>query len=103
MVKEEDLVANKVPREWVLLENFKSPICDFPSEDKKESKELLVGAYRAESTKQCTERSGITTKTPPLFDGSTSWLIEDWLRLTVLEETERGPALKNRLVGDAEM
>ena len=45
---------------------------------------------------------------PSLFDGSTSWfkyeeLIEDWLDLTVLEDTQRGPALKNRLVGDAEM
>ena len=29
-------------------------------------------------------------------------LIEDWLDLTVLEETKRGPALKNRLVGNAE-
>ena len=48
------------------------------------------------------------TKIPPLFDGSTSWfkyeeLTEDWLDLTVLEETKRGPALRNRLVGDAEM
>ena len=44
----------------------------------------------------------------PLFDGLTSWfkyeeLIEDWLDLKVLEVSERGPALKNRLVGDAEM
>ena len=40
--------------------------------------------------------SGITTKIPPLFDGSTSWfpyeeLIDDWLDLTVLEESKRGP------------
>ena len=47
-------------------------------------------------------------KTHNFFDGSTSWfkyeeLIENWLDLTVLEETKRGPALKNRLVGDAEM
>ena len=43
-----------------------------------------------------------------LFDASTSWfkfeeLIDDWLDLTVLEAEKRGPALKNRLVGDAEM
>ena len=42
----------------------------------------MVGDYTA----------GITTKIPPLFDGSTSWfkyeeLIEDWLDLAVLEET----------------
>ena len=30
-------------------------------------------------------------------------MIEDWLEPTVLEETKRRPALKNRLVGDAEM
>ena len=47
-------------------------------------------------------------KNPPLFDGSTSWfkheeLLDDWLDLTVLEESRRGLALKNRLVGDAEM
>ena len=46
-------------------------------------------------------------KIPPLFDGSTSWFkyeesIDDWLDLTVLEAEKRGPALKNRLVGDAE-
>ena len=50
----------------------------------------------------------ITTKIPPLFDGSTSWckyeeLIDDWLDLTVLQARKRGPALKNRHVGDAEM
>ena len=45
---------------------------------------------------------------PPLYDGSTSWfkyeeLVDDWLDLTVVEAGKRGPALKNRLVGDAEM
>ena len=42
------------------------------------------------------------------FDGSTSRfeyeeLIDDWLDLTVLEGEKRGPALKNRVVGDAEL
>ena len=42
------------------------------------------------------------------FNGSTSWfkygeLIEDWLDLTAVEETKRGPALKSRFVGDAQM
>ena len=45
---------------------------------------------------------------PPLFDVLTSWfkyeeLIDDWLDLTQLEPGKRGPALKNRLVGDAAM
>ena len=76
----------------------------------KKSKETLIGAYRAEWTLQFSARSGLTTKIPTLFfNGSTSWfnkyeeLIEDWLDLTVFEETKRGPALKSRFVGDAEM
>ena len=45
---------------------------------------------------------------PPLYVGSTSWfkyeeLVDDWLDLTAVEAGKRGPALKNRLVGDAEM
>ena len=70
--------------------------------------ESMVGAYRAESSDQWTASSGITTKIPPLFDGPTSWfkyeeLMDDWLDLAVLEAGKQGPALKNRLVGDAEM
>ena len=66
----------------------------------------MVGAHRAESTDQWTERSEITRKIPPLFNGFTSWfkyeqLIDDWLDLTVLQTRKRAPALKNRLVGDA--
>ena len=45
---------------------------------------------------------------PPVFDGPTSWfkyeeLIDDLLDLTQLGVGQRGPALKNRLVGDALM
>ncbi len=47
-----------------------------------------------------------TTKVPPLFDGRTSWFayeeaIDNWCDITELEESKRGPALRNRLVGDA--
>ena len=67
-----------------------------------------VGAFRAESTDQWTASSGITTKIRPLIDGPTSWfkyeeLIDEWQGLTKLEFDEHGPALKNRLVGDAAM
>ena len=72
------------------------------------TKRDLVVAYRAKSTYQWTAGTGIRTKIPPLVNGPTSWfkyelLIDDWLDLTVLEAEKRGPALKNRLVGDAEM
>ena len=47
-------------------------------------------------------------KIPPFFDVPTAWfkyeeLIDDWLDLTQLEAGTRGPALMNRLVGDAAM
>ena len=46
-------------------------------------------------------------KNPPSYDGLTSWfkyeeLVEDWLDLTMLETSRRGPALKYRLFGIAE-
>ena len=80
---------------------------DFTEENEYRPAEFLVGAHRAESTDQWTARSGITTDSAT-FDGPTSWckheeLIDDCLDLTVPEAEKRGPALKNRLVGDAEM
>ena len=47
-------------------------------------------------------------KSNHFLDGSTSRfkyedIIDDWLDLTVLGTSKRGPALKNRLFGDAEM
>ena len=93
------------------MSDYDEDFDDFPTfstANKSEKAESMVGAYRALSTDQQTEGSGITTKIPPLFDGSTSWfkyeeLIDDWLDLTVLEVSKWGPALKNRFVGDAEM
>ena len=81
---------------------------DFPMENKDRAAESLVGAYRVEATDQWTAGSGITTKNPPLFDGSTSWftheeLIDVWLDLTLFEAEKPRPALKNRLVRGAEM
>ena len=81
---------------------------DFQKFSKTMSAESMVGAYRAESTDQWAAAKRITTKIPLLFDGSTSWFkylepIDEWLDLTVLEAVQRGPALKNRLVGDAAM
>ena len=96
--KEADLVVHKIPREWVLSENStmsmmndcEEDLDELPAENKEKLAECMVGAYRAESTDQHTAGSGITTKIPPLSDGSTSWfkyeeLIDDWLDLTVLE------------------
>ena len=50
--------------------------------------------------------SQVTTKIPPSFDGKASWLayedaIDDWCDITELDDEKRGPALRNRLEGDA--
>ena len=68
----------------------------------------LRGTDLAETTDQWSTIGGITVKTLPLFSKSTSWLkyeeiIDAWLDLKQLEDGKRGPALKNRLVGDAAM
>ena len=89
--------------------DYEEDLGDFPTfSAENRPADFMVGTYSAESTDQWAAASGITTKFPPFFDGSTSWikyqeLIDDWLDLTVLEAEKRGPALKNRLVGDADM
>ena len=91
------------------MTDYEEDLGDFPTFSAENTlAESMVGAYRAESTDQWTATSGINTKISPLFDGSTSWfkyeeLIDDWLDLTVLEARKRGPALKNRLVGEASL
>ncbi|CAE7547478.1 unnamed protein product, partial [Symbiodinium sp. CCMP2456] len=48
----------------------------------------------------------VTTKVPPSFDGRGSWFayedaIDDWCDITELDNDKRGPALRNRLEGEA--
>ena len=48
----------------------------------------------------------VTTKIPPAFDGRSSWFayeeaIDDWCGVTELDADKRGPALRNRLDGEA--
>ena len=92
----------------LMMSDYEKNVDDFPAENRDRQAESMVGAYRAESTDQWAAASGITTKIPLHFDVSTSWfnfeeLIDDRLDLTVLEARKRGPALKIRLVGNAEM
>ena len=80
---------------------------DFPVRDPTSSAEYVVGARRAEHTKDWSLKSGITPKNPPSCDGTTSCfmyeeLIEDWLDLTVLDTSKQGAALKNRLHGNVD-
>ena len=48
----------------------------------------------------------MTTKLAPAYDGRTSFFafedgMDDWRDITELEAEKRGPALRNRLEGDA--
>ena len=48
----------------------------------------------------------VTTKVPPSYDGRGSWFayedaIDDWCDITELDNDKRGPALRNRLEGEA--
>ena len=48
----------------------------------------------------------VTTKVPPAYDGRSSWFayedaIDDWMDITELEPEKQGPALRNRLAGEA--
>ena len=93
------------------MSDYEEDLDDFPflsAANSSERAESVVGAYRAESTDQWAAASRITTKIPPLVNGLTSWFkyeeqIDEWLDLAALEVSKRGPALKNRLVGDAEI
>ena len=69
---------------------------------------ILLTLSRSPQLQSTSDPDQPQPKKPPLFDGPTSWfkyeeLIDDWLDLTVLEAGERGPALENRLIGDAAM
>ena len=49
-----------------------------------------------------------TTKIPPAFDGTTSWFayekaIGEWCDVTELSDEKRGPALRNILIGEADI
>ena len=48
----------------------------------------------------------VTTKVPPSYDGRSRWFafedaIDDWCDITELDNHKRGPALRNRLEGEA--
>ena len=76
-----------------MVKDYDEDLDDFKAENKEKPAESMVGAYRAESTDQFSAGSGITTKIPALFDGSTSWfmyeeLIDDWLDLVQKNEVQ---------------
>ena len=83
-----------------MMIDYEEDLEDFPQENRNKLAESLVGTYLAESTNKSQQRFH--------HIGPKSWfkyeeLIDDWLDLTVPEAEKRGPALKNRRVGDAVM
>jgi len=61
--------------------------------------------YAGQSS-QATAIQTVTTKIPPSYDGRSSWfayeeVIDNWLDVTELEPEKWGPALRNRLEGEA--
>ena len=80
----------------------------FPSEYKKIKRVIDCSISRRVDITIYSREWNHNKNSTTFFNESTSWftyeeLIEDWLDLTVFEETKREPALMSRLVGDAEM
>ena len=88
-----------------LMNGYEEDLDGLPPENKEKPADSMVGAHRAESTDLFTAGSGITTKISSLMDGCLVLVrgFDDWLDLTVIEPEKRGPALKNGIVGDAEL
>ena len=77
------------------MSDYEEDSTDIQNLSKTLSAESLVGPYRANTTDQWTASNRFTVKIPPLIDASTSWF-----KYEELIDGKRGPALKNRLVGD---
>ena len=92
------------------MSDYEEDLDDFPilsTENTSEKAESLVHIARNQQINGQLQVE-LQRKCHHSFNGLTSGFkyeepIDDWLDLTVLEVSKRGPALKNRLVGDAEM
>ena len=68
-------------------------------------------AYSSMAKPSYTEETlnlSMTAKQPPSYDGKVSWfrheeLVDDWVTITTVKASKRGPLLKSRLTGDAYM
>ena len=73
--------------------------------------EGFMEAYTSPAKPSYTEETlnlSMTAKQPPSYDGKVSWfryeeLVDDWVTITTVEATKRGPLLKSKLTGDAYM
>ena len=59
------------------MSDYEEALDDLPTENPNTVAESMVGAFRAQPTDEWTAASGITSKIPPPFDGSTSWFKDE--------------------------
>ena len=78
-----------------------------PQFDDEESEVFAVNAGRhLQELQRLSAFQQVTTKVPPAYDGRSSWFayegaIDDWVDITEVEPEKQGPALRNRLEGEA--
>ena len=70
--------------------------------------EAFASVGRSSGYTEETLNLSMTAKQPPSFDGKVSWfrfeeLVDDWVTFTTVDPDKRGPLLKSRLTGDAQM
>ena len=80
---------------------------EFDDEDYGDGEAFAVQAGRhIQELQRLSAFQQVTTKVPPACDGRSSWFayedaIDDWVDITELEPEKQGPALRNRLEGEA--
>ena len=80
---------------------------EFDDEDYGDGETFAVQAGRhIQELQRLSAFQQVTTKVPPAYDGRSSWFayedaIDDWVDITELEPEKQGPALRNRLEGEA--
>ena len=88
-------------RPWIWIDDWEEPDTDVAYEPA-----AYVNRHVRREPAAIAMTTQVTTKVPPSYDGKTSWFsyedaIDDWCDITELEDEKRGPALRNRLEGEA--
>ncbi|CAE7374757.1 Cpr [Symbiodinium natans] len=78
----------------------------FDDYEEPDGEALAAGNRSLEELQRLSAFQQVTTKVPPSYDGRSSWFafedaVDDWCDITELEPEKRGPALRNRLEGEA--
>ena len=78
----------------------------FDDYEEPDGEALAAGNRSLEELRRLSAFQQVTAKVPPSYDGRSSWFafedaVDDWCDITELEPEKRGPALRNRLEGEA--